>query len=677
MPNALIDSVSPYLLQHAHNPVEWRPWGEAALRKARDEQRPIFLSIGYAACHWCHVMAHESFEDPAVAEVLNRHFVPVKVDREERPDLDAIYMDAVVALTGQGGWPLSVFLTPDGDPFHGGTYFPPQPRHGLPSFRQVLEAVVEAWRTRRAQILQSGEALRMALGKSVAAGLPRGSPLDPALMSSARENLLKGFDLEWGGWDGPPKFPQPLAIEFLLRRHRRTGDQLALDLAARALRAMSRGGMFDQVGGGFHRYATDRAWHVPHFEKMLYDQALLARAYLRAWQESGDDEFRRTAETTLDFVVRDLMLPDGGMASSLDADSGGGEGRYYLWSKDALLRELGGEGEWAMELYGVGDRPIFEGGSILRLSHTAEQATGAQQLSPAEVARLQAVKARLLAARANRERPALDDKVVAAWNGLMLAALTLGARMLGRGDLAEAADRCAQFLMVNLVRDGSARRAWRAGRTVDSGFAEDHAGLAFGLLEHYQTTFDERYFTAAVALCDSLLREFQRLEGGFFDTGARHERLVARPLTLHDAPTPSASALACAVMLRLYAMDGNPRWIESIEAGLSGVLPQAAHNPTAYAQWLLAADDRIAGVKAVALMGQAGDRGLETLRAEVARASWPEVVAAWGRPGVSTDVPLLAERVTLDLPPRAYVCMGMTCKLPAESVETLREQLAP
>ena len=676
MPNSLIDSASPYLLQHAHNPVEWLSWGEAALSKAKIDDRPIFLSIGYAACHWCHVMAHESFEDLATAELLNRFFVPIKVDREERPDLDSIYMDAVVSLTGQGGWPLSVFLTPAGDPFYGGTYFPPEPRHGLPSFRQVLEGVAEAWRTRRAQVLENGAALRAGIARQ--GSLPSAPAMaDADLPQRALENLLRDFDMEWGGWGDSPKFPQPLALEFLLRRHRRTGDGLALDLAQRTLRAMARGGIFDQVGGGFHRYATDRSWHVPHFEKMLYDQALLARAYLRGWQASGDSEFRRAAAATLDFVVRELMLDEGGLASSLDADSQGEEGRYYVWSFDDFKDRLGSDAEWAAEMYGVSEQGLFDGRSVLRLAHSPAQATVAARLSPADFTRLHDVNARLLAERGRRVPPARDDKVVAAWNGLGLAALTLGARMLERADLADAAERCARFLRAELIRDGQVRRVWRGGRMTDTGFAEDYAALAAGFLEHYQTTADESYFTESAALCETLLKDFRRPEGGFFDTGQRHEQLVARPYTQHDAPTPSASALAVGVMLRLHALDGSPRWLEAAERALPGMLSSAAQHPTSFAQWLLDAEDWLGGLKSVALVGAAGDPLLDSLRSEVARTSWPEVVSAWGRPGQPTLVPVLSERVRIEAPPRAYVCVEMTCRLPAESVEELRTQLTP
>ena len=676
MPNALIDSASPYLLQHAHNPVEWLPWGEAALRKAKSEDRPIFLSIGYAACHWCHVMAHESFQDPANADLLNRFFVPVKVDREERPDLDSIYMDAVVSLTGQGGWPLSVFLTPAGDPFYGGTYFPPEPRHGLPSFRQVLEGVAQAWHTRRAQVMETGEALRAGIARP-GSGASAPGAADPALLQRALENLLNGFDMEWGGWGDAPKFPQPLAIEFLLRRHRRAGDGLALDLALRTLRAMARGGMFGQVGGGFHRYATDRSWHVPHFEKMLYDQALLARAYLRGWQASGEPEFRRTAEATLDFVVRELMLDEGGLASSLDADSHGEEGRYYVWSFEEFKDLLGDDAKWAAEMYGVSAQGPYDGRSILRLAHSPEQATTPVRLSAVDSTRLHDLNARLLAARGCRVAPARDDKVVAAWNGLGLSALTLGGRMLERADLAAAAERCAGFLRANLIHDGQARRVWRGGRTVESGFAEDYAALAAGFLEHYQTTGEEGYFVEAEALCDTLLKDFQRPEGGFFDTGQRHEQLVARPHTLQDAPTPSASALAFSVMLRLHALNGSPRWLEAVERALPAMLSPAAQHPTSLAQWLLDGEDWIGGVKSVALVGRAGDPVLDSLRSEVARTSWPEVVSSWGRPGLPTGVPILSERVRIMASARAYVCVDMACRLPAESVEELRTQLTP
>ncbi|HID90192.1 MAG TPA: thioredoxin domain-containing protein, partial [Anaerolineae bacterium] len=449
MANRLANENSPYLLQHADNPVDWYPWGEEAFQKARAEDKPIFLSIGYSACHWCHVMAHESFEDEKVAAILNEHFVSVKVDREERPDVDRIYMNAVQAMTGGGGWPLSVFLTPEGVPFFGGTYFPPEPRHGLPAFADVLHAVADAWRNRREEIVEGSQQVVEVVQQrtDLIRALPSESP-KPATLSRALLHLLDEFDEEHGGWNGAPKFPQPMTLEFLLRYHHGTGEPQTLRMTVRTLEAMARGGMYDQLGGGFHRYAVDTRWQVPHFEKMLYDNALLTRAYLHTWQVTGNPFFRIIAEETLDFVLREMTAPEGGFYASLDADSEGEEGRFYLWSNEEVRQVLGREADRFLVAY---ELVPFEEMGILTFPGTPEER---------EV--LTEARRRLLAAREERVRPARDEKVLTSWNGLMLAAFAEAGRVLGREDYRRVAEQSAAFLLSTLrAADGRLYHTWK------------------------------------------------------------------------------------------------------------------------------------------------------------------------------------------------------------------------
>ena len=520
--NRLADQTSPYLLQHADNPVDWYPWGEEAFERARAEDRPVLLSVGYAACHWCHVMEHESFEDDAIAAVMNERFVNVKVDREERPDVDALYMDAVVALTGHGGWPMTVFLTPAGEPFYGGTYFPPEPRHGLPSFPQVLGAVADAYREQRANVSEQARALVAAVRADVT---PSTDPLAESLLHEASRALRRQFDAVNGGFGGAPKFPPTSALEFLLRMHAR-GDDEALPMVAKTLDAMAEGGMYDLVGGGFHRYAVDAKWVVPHFEKMLYDNALLAANYLHAWVVTGTERYRQVVEETLDYVLRELALPDGGFASSQDADTDGVEGLTFTWTAEEGVPE---------ELL----RPFELGRSVIRGRVEPE------------------LRARLFAERERRPKPARDDKVVASWNGLLLAALAEAGRRLEREDWLEAAQRLAEFLLGPLS-DGEGRlyRTWRDGRAGASGFLPDYADVANGLLELHVATGELRWLEEANRLARLAVELFADDErGGFFLSAG--EELVARRKDLEDQPTPSGNAMLAWVLLRLARIYGD------------------------------------------------------------------------------------------------------------------------
>src|SRR5689334_2221674 len=523
--NRLANETSPYLLQHAANPVDWYPWGDEALARAGEENRPILLSIGYAACHWCHVMERESFEDQLTARVMNEHFVCVKVDREERPDLDSVYMDAVVALTGQGGWPMTVFLTPGGEPFFGGTYFPPEPRHGLPAFKQVLLAISEAWDEKRDEVLRSGA--------NLAEHIRAGSRLEPSadvltggLLDHADENLRAVFDPTWGGFGRAPKFPPAPVLEYLLRR----GEE---EMTRRTLDAMAAGGMHDLVGGGFHRYSVDARWLVPHFEKMLYDNALLATAYLEGWAATGEPRYRAVAEATLDYLLRELRLPEGGFASAQDADTDGVEGSTYVWTPADLEAVLGtDDAAAAAAYYGVTPAGNFDGSTVLRISGPP----------PANLAD---IRARLLAARDERPQPARDDKAIAAWNGLALAALAQGAWRLGRADLLDAALQCAAFLDEHMTRpDGRLLRSYRAGDARIPAFLDDYAAVAHGHLELATATGDARHLARAEELARAAVDLFaDERHGGFLYSASDAERLVAEHKEFDDNPTPSGNSL--------------------------------------------------------------------------------------------------------------------------------------
>ena len=701
MVNRLAQETSPYLLQHAHNPVDWYPWGPAALARAREDDRPIFLSIGYAACHWCHVMAHESFEDADTAAFLNERFVAIKVDREERPDLDGIYMEAVQAMTGSGGWPMSVFLTPDGRPFYGGTYFPDTRRHGMPSFRDVLEGVAEAWSARRAEVEAAAGGRRSGLAgpdDRPIGSIVRPAPLslDPAVLAAAEQALARSFDPANGSWGGPPKFPQPMAIEFLLRRVAgraggRVGDPEVLEEADRqALRmvletldAMADGGIRDQLGGGFHRYATDAAWLAPHFEKMLYDNAQLARVYVHAFQLTGETRYREVAETTIDYVAREMTLPEGGFAASQDADSEGEEGRYYTWTADEVETLLGADAPLFAAAYDVTAAGNWEGKTILRRVRSDAELGTLHGLSEADVAgRLALARARLLAARERRVRPARDDKALAAWNGLMLAAVAESGRVLGRADHLALAERAGAFALDRLrTPEGRLRRSWKDGRATLNGYLEDHAHLAEGLLALYEATFEPRWFVAARGLMAVVLARFADQAGGFFDTSDDHEALITRPKGLEDSATPSGGAMTATVLLKLAAYTGEGRYRNAAEAALGPVLPHLGRYPTGFGQWLVALDLALAPVREIAVAGDLSDPKTRGLLAVAFDGFRPHQVVAAGVPDLAASadrtVPLLRDRPMLDGRPTAYVCRGFVCELPVADPAALAARLAP
>ncbi len=682
MPNRLAGETSPYLLQHANNPVDWSPWGPDALARAKLLDRPIFLSIGYAACHWCHVMERESFEDKVTAQFLNDHFVSIKVDREERPDLDQVYMAAVQAMTGGGGWPMSVFLTPDGRPFYGGTYFPDEPRHGMPSFRQVLEGVDRAWQGQRPEVEAAGG--RLVQGLIDQARLDAGSD-DPApsLLDAATAGIEASFDPANGGWGRAPKFPQPMTIEYLLRRHLATGDPRPLAIARQSLDAMADGGLHDQLGGGFHRYSTDALWLVPHFEQMLYDNAQLARVYLHAWQVTGAARYLGVATGTLDYMVRELTAADGAFAASQDADTEGTEGLTFTWHAAEIRETLGDASPLFEAAHGVTDAGNWEGTTILSRVASAARLAGDFGLTESEVEdRLAKAGERLLARRAGRPQPARDDKALAAWNGLAIGAFADASVALAAGNpgaaagYRTAAERAAGAIVDGLLApDGSLRRSWKDGRAVGSGVLEDYTHLADGLLALYDASFDERWFTIARRLMDRVLARFADPAGGFFDTADDHERLVTRPKDVQDNAVPSGNAVAADVLLRLHALTGDGTYRAAAERAMRTVVPFVGRYPTGFARWLSAMDLSLAPIVEVAVAGALDDPGTGALLAETRRGYRPnQVAAAAADPGTSV-IPLLADRVALDGRATAYVCRGFVCRLPATDPATLRAQL--
>jgi uncharacterized protein YyaL (SSP411 family) len=676
MPNQLANENSPYLVQHAANPVDWYPWGPEALELSRREDKPIFLSIGYAACHWCHVMAHESFEDPEIASILRAGFISIKVDREERPDLDSIYMAAVVSMTGQGGWPMTVFLTPDLQPFYGGTYFPPQRRHGLPSFKELLLFLTDAWQNRRAEITSSAQQLSLHLEQRSGRETSSGT-FEPAALDSALTSLVAGYDWQYGGWGAAPRFPQPMTLEFLLRRHR-AGQPAALKPALHALQVMARGGMYDVVGGGFSRYSTDNAWLVPHFEKMLYDNALLARVYLHAWQVSAEPYFRQVVEETLGFVARELLSPQGGFYSSLDADSEGEEGKFYVWSLDELRRVLGQDSPFFESAYGLTAQGNWEGKIVLQRALADDVLATQFDLNSRQVVdRLKDCHTRLLQARGTRIRPGTDNKVLTAWNGLMLAAFAEAGRVFNNPAYLQIASRNADFLLTSLRPDGKLRRTWRLGRAGREVFLEDHATLILGLLELYQADFNQRWYSEAVQLAEEMLARFSDPSGGFFDTASDAETLLTRPKELQDNATPSGNALAAEALLRLSALTEGSDWRRTAEQALDQVAELAAQYPTSFGRWLSAADFALGRVDQVAILGDLSDERTLALIHTLRQAYHPNLVLAVSSHPPADGAPALLDgRPLLQDQPTAYVCQGFVCLQPVTRPDELTMQLS-
>lgn len=677
MPNRLAQESSPYLQQHGSNPVDWFPWGAEALARALAEDKPIFLSIGYAACHWCHVMEHESFEDAATAEILNRNFVCIKVDREERSDLDSIYMQAVVAMTGHGGWPMSVWLNPQREPFYGGTYFPPERRHGMPGFKELLRNLAEAWQQRRGELQENARTMLEHLRSPAAAGGAAGALPDAGLLPQALQAVLQSFDWSNGGWGAAPKFPQPMTIEFLLRQHARSADPLALEMAERTLQAMAAGGMYDQLGGGFHRYAVDDHWLVPHFEKMLYDNAQLARVYLHAFQVTGKPLYKRIVEETCDYLLREMTEPGGGFYSAQDADSEGEEGRFFVWSVAEVREILQADALLFMEAFDVTAGGNFEGHCILHVQVPLALLAEKYKLAEDEVeSRLARARMQLWAVRERRIKPLRDEKVLTAWNGLALAALAEAARVLGRADYLLAAQRNAEFVLGTLhTANGRLLRTWRAGSPAKlNAYLEDYANYADGLLELYQATFEERWFVAARQLADAMLEHFADDSGGFFDTSADHEQLITRPKDLQDNAVPGGNGMAAGVLLRLAAYTADARYSSAAEQVLARVQASAARYPTAFAQTLQALDFYASAPAEVALVGPLQDAGMAELLAELSEPYRPHQVLALLQPLAGSAIPLLHGRVQLGGQATAYVCRNFACQLPVTTRAALHRQ---
>jgi uncharacterized protein YyaL (SSP411 family) len=685
--NRLRNATSPYLLQHADNPVDWYEWGPEAFEAARAADKPILLSVGYSACHWCHVMAHESFEDPATAAIMNRDFINIKVDREERPDVDDIYMTATQIFSqGRGGWPMTVFLTPDGRPFHAGTYYPNREGLGMPSFRQIMAGVIDAYRNRRPQVER--------VASEVAAGLQRtelrigdqagGAALSPDLLEAAYRAAIRDFDPVNGGLHrGQPKFPSPMNYEFVLGMAVYHRDPSARARAAEVVRfsllKMARGGIYDQIGGGFHRYSVDRFWTVPHFEKMLYDNAQISRLYVHAWQATGDPFFRTIATEIYDYILREMTAPEGGFFSATDADSEGEEGKFFVWTP-AELQKLLTEDEYraATVYWDVTEGGNFEGHTILTVPAAPEQvALGLGIDVPTLMDLIRSAKDKLYAARTHRVPPGLDDKILTAWNGMMLASLAEAARAFNRPDYAAAARRNADFLLATMKRGDRVLRSHshKSGQTHLNGYLEDYANLIDGLIQLYQTTAEPRYFVEAQQLADSVLRHFRAEDGGFYDTSDDHEKLIARPRNLQDNATPSGNSMMAKVLIQLAAYTGNLAY-QGVAAGVLEALVNAMQQyPLGFGEALNAARLLVYGVQEVAVIGSGEEAA--ALLGVLAGGYFPNAVIARadGPQGAGAVPELLAHRDLVDGQPAAYVCRNFACQRPVTMPEALRAQL--
>ncbi len=710
MPNRLINESSPYLQQHAYNPVDWYTWGEEALEKARQDDKPILLSVGYSACHWCHVMERESFENEDIARLMNENFVSIKVDREERPDIDSIYMSAVQALTGRGGWPMTVFLTPEGKPFYGGTYFPPEDRHGMPAFPRVLQAMADAYKNRRSEVTEASENLVQQVQKM--SSLQKGrDPLADDVLHRAYAALAPQFDSQHGGFGQAPKFPQPMVYEFLLRYHHRTKNEDALKMIEVTLEKMAHGGMYDQIGGGFHRYSTDAHWLVPHFEKMLYDNALLARLFLHVYQVTGKPMYRRIVEETLDYVLREMTSPEGGFYSAQDADSEGVEGRYFVWRSDEIKEVLGEkDSQLICRYYGVTEQGNFEASNILHiapdplLSHSEDPGLPGDEESstplsadpepachwpvgvewPESATNLDTLitktKARLLEHRQKRVAPSRDDKILTAWNGLMLRSFAEAAATLNSPTYLAAARNNAHFLLSSLRRDGRLLRAYKDGKAKLKAYLEDYASLIDGLLVIHGATLEPRWLEEAVSLGESMIDLFwdERKET-FYDTGSDHEALIIRPKDTFDNALPSGSSAAVDVMLRLAIVTGDRTYSERASTALRAMREPMARVPTGLSHWLCALDFHLSAPKEIAIIGEPNNAATKSLISEVHRRFLPNKVVIGGSPqdtAIFGSIPLLQGRGDVDGNPAAYVCENYACQMPLTKHEDLAQQLS-
>ena len=679
--NRLINETSPYLLQHAHNPVDWYPWGNEALERAQREDKPILLSIGYSACHWCHVMEKESFENATIADLMNRHFVSIKVDREEYPDVDHVYMAAVQAMTGGGGWPLTVFLTPQGKPFYGGTYFPPEDRHGMTGFPQVLIAVSEAYSKRRPEMTATAEELTSHLrGRASVNTVPQSLPAD--ILDRAYHNLAPSFDYENGGFGSAPKFPQPMIQEFLLRYHLRSGEQQALGMVQFTLDRMAAGGIYDQIGGGFHRYATDYRWTVPHFEKMLYDNALLSQVYLHAYQATGRPLYRRIAEETLDYVVRELTHPAGGFYSAQDADSEGREGKYYMWATKEITSLLGQEdGRHAIQYYGATTEGNFEGENVLHVPKKMETFAGESGINLNELESIiERSKKRLLASREQRIRPHRDEKIVTSWNGMMLRSFAEAACILGRDDYREIAVANGSFLLNELGQGDLLMHSYKDGRTKIPGYLDDYALLISGLLALHEATFQQQWLVEAASLADKMVHRFSDEEkpGVFYDTGQGHSDLFVRPRDTVDSVKPCGGSVAAEMLLRMAVITGESSYGKHATAMLGLTRDQMTTHPLGSGHWLCALDFQLTDCIEIALIGSRDNPETKALLGIIHDHYLPNKVLVGSQP----DEPyaplagaLLKDRVMIQGRSTVYLCHKHSCRAPTTNPDTLKQEL--
>jgi uncharacterized protein len=676
MANRLAHETSPYLLQHANNPVDWYSWGPEALDRARSENRPILLSIGYAACHWCHVMEHESFEDRATAALMNERFVNIKVDREERPDLDAIYMQAVQAMTGHGGWPMTVFLTPDGVPFYGGTYFPKDDRHGMPSFTRILTTVSDAYRAKPADIARTAESVREMYRVTIEPTRSAG-PLSAELLDGAYRALSQRYDELDGGFDGAPKFPQTMSLDFLLRYWARRDVENALAIVSHSFKQMARGGIYDQVGGGFARYSVDAQWLVPHFEKMLYDNALLIRLGAHLWQATEDTEVRRVVEETIDWAIREMRSPEGGFYSSYDADSEGHEGKFYVWSAEEFDRVLGKDAPLMRAYWGVTADGNFEGSNILFVK--GDRRALAARFSVSEDGLDQTIrraKSALYEVRQQRVWPGCDDKILASWNGLMVRGIAEAARAFANEKYRAVAIDSATFLFENLVNDGRVLRSFKDGRARIAGYLEDHASLGLAALAIYELTFDGSWLDKARRLGDSVVRWFWDDEtGAFYDTASDHEQLIVRPREVSDNATPSGTSLAVELLLRLAELFGDADDRRRATYVVESLAPAIGRYPSAFGNILGCADMLINGAIEVAIVGDPASDDFRALERTAADRYVPSLVLAGGAPRDDDTIALLSARDTRDGQATAYVCRNYACEEPATTRDQLDDQL--
>ena len=669
MPNRLSRETSPYLLQHADNPVDWYPWSDEALQRARAEDKPILLSIGYSACHWCHVMAHESFENDEIAALMNRLYINIKVDREERPDLDSIYMTATQLLTGHGGWPMTVFLTPGGKPFYAGTYFPPADRGSMPGFSRILLAVHEAWEQRRTEVAAGADRVAVALQAQFEA-MPDEGQLTPGLLDEAARNLSTQYDRVNGGFGGAPKFPSPMALELLLRVHQRTGAEQALRMVEHTLDTMGRGGIYDQIGGGFHRYAVDAVWLVPHFEKMLYDNALMSHLYTIAWQVTGDPFHRAIATETVDYVLREMTDPDGGFHATQDADTEGEEGRFYAWTPSEIRAALDDDllAADVIALLDVTERGNFEGSNVLSIARAEDRLRWRE-------GDLAAARQRLFNTRSARVHPGRDDKVLTSWNGMMLRAVATAAWAFDNARYRQAAVANAAFVRDRLWDGKQLARVWMRGEARIPGYLEDYANFIDGLLATWQATFDPAWVVLADQVSRAMLDEFY-VDGAFYDARATGDALIGRPRDFSDNATPSGNSVACDVLLRLAHLTGDIDLTRIARGVLSGLAPHAAGNALGYGRLLCAADLAVGPIAEVAISGDLIDAGL--LLTPLREMFLPRAVIALGDPdgGAALVVPLLADRPRIEDKATVYVCRNYTCELPATDPAIMLAQLA-